>query len=115
MEITQEQSSDKCCLYMRGDCNIYHAETIKTFLLEVLRTPVSFDVDLSGVTEIDTAGIQVLMAAKNHAKAHGVELRLLGHSPPVLELIEIYDLAAWRGDSLVVAAAATITTATAAA
>ena len=114
MEITQEQSGDKCCLYMRGDCNIYHAETIKTFLLEILRTPASFDVDLSGVTEIDTAGIQVLMAAKNHAKAHGVELRLLGHSPPVLELIEIYDLAAWLGDPLVVAAA-TITTVTAAA
>lgn len=105
MEVTQEQSGDKCCLHVRGDCNIYHAEALKTLLLEALRTPVSFDMDLSGVTEIDTAGIQVLMAAKNHARAHGVELRLLGHSPPVLELIEIYDLAAWLGDPLVVAAA----------
>lgn len=105
MEIIREPSGDKYCLHLRGDCNIYHAEALRAALLETLRTPVSFDVDLSNVTEIDTAGLQVLMAAKNHARAHGVELRLLGHSPPVLELIEIYDLAAWLGDPLVVAAA----------
>ena len=105
MEVIREQMGDKHCLHLRGDCNIYHAETLRAALLESLRTPVSFDVDLSNVTEIDTAGLQVLMAAKNHARAHGVELRLIGHSPSVLELIEIYDLAAWLGDPLVVAAA----------
>jgi len=105
MEIIQEPLGDKFCLYLRGDCNIYHAAELKAALFDKLRTPTSFDINLSGVTEIDTAGIQVLMAAKNHARAHGVELRLLGHSPAVLELIEIYDLAAWFGDSLVVAAA----------
>ena len=105
MEIIQERLGDKCCLHLRGDCNIYHASALKAALFDMLRTPTPFDIDLSGITEIDTAGIQVLMAAKNHARAHGVELRLLGHSPPVLELIEIYDLAAWLGDPLIVAAA----------
>jgi ABC-type transporter Mla MlaB component len=48
------------------------------------------------VTEFDTAGLQVLMAAKNFARLGGHSLRLSGHSPAVLALIELYDLADWR-------------------
>jgi anti-anti-sigma regulatory factor len=51
------------------------------------------------VTEFDTAGLQVLMAAKN-ARLGGHSLRLSGHSPAVLALIELYDLADWLGDPL---------------
>jgi len=58
------------------------------------------ELDLSGVTELDTAGLQVLMLAKQTAKADQRELRLVKHSPAVLEIFDMLDLGAFFGDAL---------------
>ena len=107
MELTQEALGDgHSRLRLQGDCNIYSAGELKAALLHALAEPrATLELDLAGVTEIDTAGLQVLMAAKNFARAAGQQLQFAGHSAPVLELIEIYDLASWLGDPLIVPAA----------
>lgn len=109
MDTIQDQADGRRRMRLRPDCNIYSAGEIKAALLEFLREPQELELDLSDVAEIDTAGMQVLMAAKNFARAGGHELRLLNHSAPVLELIEIYDLAVWLGDPLIVPVATTAT------
>lgn len=108
MELTQEATGgNHTRLRLQGDCNIYNAGELKAALLKALREPqAALELDLAGVTEIDTAGLQVLMAAKNFARAGGQQLQFASHSAPVLELIEIYDLASWLGDPLIVPAAA---------
>lgn len=107
MEIIHEPAEGGPRMRLLGDCNIYHAGALKSALLDALHAQATLELDLAAVTEIDSAGLQVLMAAKNLARAGEQTLRLLNHSTPVLELIEIYDLAAWLGDPLVVSAAAT--------
>lgn len=109
MEIIREQSEGRNRLCLMGECNIYSAGELRPVLLEALNEPRDLELDLSAVTEIDTAGLQVLMAAKNMARSAGQDVRLLSHSQPVLELIEIYDLAVWLGDPLIVSAAAAAT------
>jgi len=108
MELTREAiGGGHTRLRLQGDCNIYSAGELKAALLRALREPQpALELDLAGVTEIDTAGLQVLMAAKNFARAGGQQLQFASHSAPVLELIEIYDLASWLGDPLIVPAAA---------
>lgn len=108
MELTHEAlGGGHSRLRLQGDCNIYSAEALKAALLRALAEPqATLELDLAGVTEIDTAGLQVLMAAKNFARAGGQQLQFASHSAPVLELIEIYDLASWLGDPLIVPAAA---------
>jgi anti-anti-sigma factor len=85
-----------------GEMTIYRAADLKVSVLEALRKTKVLEVDLSGITELDTAGLQVLMLAKQTAIADGRELRLLQHSPAVVEIVEMLDLGAFFGDALLI-------------
>ncbi|MGI5240885.1 STAS domain-containing protein [Dactylosporangium sp. CA-139066] len=47
------------------------------------------EVGLSGVTDLDTAGLQVLLLARREARRRGVVLRLAGLSPAVLDVLAL--------------------------
>jgi len=85
-----------------GELTIYRAADLKVTVLEALRKSPVLEVDLSGVTELDTAGLQVLMLAKNTAAADQRELRLVNHSPAVVEIVEMLNLGAFFGDALLI-------------
>ena len=90
-------------LRIEGDMNIYRAAELKEVLLAPLASASTLEVDLSGVTEIDTSGLQLLMLAKKTAQAAGGELRLTGHSAAVVDVFELLNLGALFGDPLVIA------------
>lgn len=85
-----------------GEMTIYRAADLKTLVLDALRKTRVLEIDLSGVTELDTAGLQVLMLAKQTAAADQRELRLLQHSPAVVEIFEMLDLVAFFGDAVLI-------------
>lgn len=89
-------------LRIDGECSIYRADELKAALIEPLHSGVRLVVDLSAVSELDTCGLQLLMLAKRTAKAVGAELQLLGHSPAVIEVFELLNMAAFFGDPLVI-------------
>ena len=93
-------------LPLSGELTIYRAAELKDQLAVALSkmNGGSVDIDLSSVTEIDCTGVQLLMSAKRTARAAGISLALTSHSSPVMEVIELLDLAAFFGDSLVVPA-----------
>ncbi len=49
--------------------------------------------DLSKVSELDTAGLQILLVARRHAAALGRELQLISPSPAVCDVLELLQLA----------------------
>jgi anti-anti-sigma factor len=53
-------------------------------------SPVEFD--LSDVTDIDTAGVQLLLLAKHMAEAEKKELQLVGQSVTVMRTLELLRL-----------------------
>ncbi len=87
-------------LRLEGELSIYRAAELKTVLLEALAQG-ALEIDLSAVSDIDTAGVQLLMLAKKTAQQNQHTLRLAGHSPAVLDAFELLNLAAWFGDQLV--------------
>lgn len=87
-------------LHIEGELTIFRAGELMHALLA---EPPATEIDLSGVTEIDTAGLQLLMLAKKKALAERRELRLVAHSAAVTEVFELLNLAAYFGDPLVVA------------
>lgn len=89
-------------LAIEGELSIYRAEEIKQALIEPLHSGVQMTVNLAGVTEFDTCGMQLLMLAKRTAKLVGADLHLVGHSPAVLEVFELLNVAAFFGDHLVI-------------
>jgi len=95
-------SDDVLRIAIEGELTIYRAADLKVEVLEALRKTPVLEIDLSGVTELDTAGLQVLMLAKQTAAADQRELRLLQHSPAVMEILQMLDLVAFFGDAVLV-------------
>ncbi|SHN43203.1 anti-anti-sigma factor [Duganella sacchari] len=85
-----------------GELTIYRAADLKVLVLDALRKARILEIDLSGVTELDTAGLQVLMLAKQAAAADQRTLRLVQHSPAVVEIFEMLDLVAFFGDAVLI-------------
>jgi anti-anti-sigma factor len=95
-------ADDVTRIALDGEITIYRAADLKTTVLDALRKTRVLEIDLSGVTELDTAGLQVLMLAKQSAAADQRELRLLQHSPAVVEIFEMLDLVAFFGDAVLI-------------
>lgn len=85
-------------LRIEGELTIYRANELKAALLN---EPAPIEVNLCGVNEIDTAGVQLLMAAKKAAVAAQRDFRLVAHSPAVIDVFELLNVAAYFGDPLV--------------
>jgi anti-sigma B factor antagonist len=78
------------------------AAALKKDLMKHIAKPGEREIVLTEVSEMDSAGIQLLMLAKREATRHGRPLRLTGHSPAVLGVIDTYDLAAYFGDPILI-------------
>ena len=85
-----------------GDLNIFNATEQRQRLLDALGAGGDVEVDLSQVTEIDTAGMQLMVAAKRDAAARNKTLRFTNHSAAVLDVLELYDLCGHFGDPVVI-------------
>ena len=85
-----------------GTMTIYDAADHKKELLNAFNTSDELEIDLSGVSEMDTAGVQLLVLLKREAFKDGKQVRLVAHSAASLEVLEIYNLGAYFGDQLVI-------------
>lgn len=90
-------------LRIEGEMTIYRADELKQSLLAAIRQAHVLEIDLSAVSEIDTAGVQLLMLASKVAQAQGNAVRLVDHSAAVVEAFELLNLAAGFGDPIVIA------------
>jgi anti-anti-sigma factor len=97
-------NSGQAALRIEGELTIYRAAELKQTLIDQLVAHPKLEIDLSGVTELDSAGVQLLMLAKQTARGAEREVTLVGHSPAVVEVFELLDLVAYFGDPMVVGA-----------
>jgi anti-anti-sigma factor len=91
-------------LAIRGEMTIYSALEQKQQLAEHFKSPQQIQIDLAGVTEIDSAGLQLLMFYKQKATQRGGKLTLVQHSEAVVEVLELLDLSTYFGDPIVISA-----------
>ncbi len=89
-------------LRMEGELTIYEAVALKTELMAALEESPVLELDLSDVSELDTAGLQLLLLLKNEAQIRGQTVHFVQHSSVVREVLELCDLAAVFGDPIVV-------------
>ncbi|MGZ5620443.1 MAG: STAS domain-containing protein [Methylobacter sp.] len=82
------------------EVTIYTVLTMKDTLLSALETAEELELDMSGIAEIDGAGLQLVVMVKQAAAERGKVLRFTGHSPVVLELLDLSGLAVFFGDPL---------------
>ena len=87
-----------------GEFTIFTAQPLKEQLLNAINGAAAgdIDIDLSDVTEIDTAGLQLMLMAKREAGAEGKNVRFVRHSDPVLDLIDLCGLGGQFGDPVLI-------------
>lgn len=73
-------------LFIEGDLTIRRVQELKDVLLARLAQTQALEVDLAGVTEIDSAGVQLLLLVQRTARASHKELQLVAYSPAVATL-----------------------------
>ena len=97
-----QMSTTSTCFRIEGELTIYRAAELagamKAALAEV-PAGGAFEVDLSDVTEMDSAGVQLLMSARRSTQESGRMLRLAGSSPAVAEVFQTLQLASHFSDA----------------
>lgn len=96
------QHNGKVVIKVVGELTIYTAVQARKEFADALEVHASPEVDLSGVSEIDTAGVQVLLWAKQEAVRHGRVIPFAFHSPEVMEVLDLLNLVGTLGDPILI-------------
>jgi anti-sigma B factor antagonist len=94
MEIETKFRKGTCLMSMAGELNIYFAGEVKPVLLDIVAKCDEAKINLAGVTEIDSAGVQLLLLLRREMVTREKTLCLCEQSHAVLEVMELYNLAA---------------------
>lgn len=87
-------------LTCEGEFTIYRVAEYQRQWLDSLMQSEALALDLSCVTEMDSAGVQVLMLLQREAQLTQKKLRLVAPSKAVNDLLNLYQLLVFFGDSL---------------
>lgn len=105
MSIKVNQQEKNCIqLIIDDEMTIYTALDQKNALSQYLSKNKDIQLDLSGVTEIDSAGLQLLLFLKQEAEQHNIRFSLTQHSQAVVEVFELLNLGNHFGDPIVISA-----------
>jgi len=80
------------CLSFQGELTIYEANAASENLCRAFGSGELRRVDLAGVTELDTAGLQVLLLARRLRTPADEPVALVNHSETVREVLGLVGL-----------------------
>lgn len=77
---------------LAGELTIYTAEEDRAALCTLGQEYARFQVDLSQITECDSAGLQLLLAWQRDSEAAEQDFKITQISAPVQTMLEVYRL-----------------------
>jgi anti-sigma B factor antagonist len=92
MTVNTENENDVVRLTLEGEVTIYTAHQTKQLLLDGLARAQTVEANLSGVTEFDSAGLQLLLLAHAEAVRSQKPFHIVGSSAAVDEVIRLCHL-----------------------
>lgn len=87
---------------IQGELTIYRVAELKDIIFSQINSADLVEINLSHVTELDSAGLQLLLSAKLEAMIRDKQLHFVGHSKPVVEVFDLCDLGGFFGDQVVI-------------
>ena len=97
--MSSSQSKAKTAkLALTGELTIYEAANLKNQMLASLNASQGLEVDLSGITELDTSGVQLLLLLRHEAEVANKPLKWIKHSQPVSQVLTLLNLGGALGD-----------------
>jgi anti-sigma B factor antagonist len=101
MNVQVERTENGVRVMLAGELSIYTAAETKAALADAMGEADEIEVDLAGVSEIDTAGLQLMLIIKRNP---GKTVRFINHPPSVLRLVDLANLGSALGDPMFIAA-----------
>lgn len=94
MPLHYETQDDTAQVHIDGELTIYTAAELTAQWLPHLGATPRMALDLSQITEMDGAGLQLLLMVQREASRAGTELTLTGQSKAVTETLALCNLVA---------------------
>ena len=91
---------------IEGELTIYSVTEAKGQLSSALDQHPTLQLNLAGLEELDTAGVQLLVWIKQEGKRRGKSVLLFAHSPAVVEVFDLLKVAGMFGDPILLAPSA---------
>ncbi len=92
MNIDVEKNNGLCKLQIEGEMTIYNSAELKKQLLESLPECSQIELDLSQVSEMDTAGFQLLLLVYSEASLLNKTVRLASYSSAISTVFDLYNM-----------------------
>ena len=93
LKISQDSNVEGLCkLTIEDDMTIYSINEIKSAISHEIELYQKFELDLRGVEEIDTAGIQLILALRRELISKSKELKISAVSDVVTTLFKSYSI-----------------------
>lgn len=98
MDVNRKHSKTSTTLRLSGECTIYHAASAKESLLgDSKGFDKTVQLHLEQISEIDTAGVQLLLMLQKCVQQAGGTLRLQSSNETVDQVLRIFNLPApWQ-------------------
>lgn len=93
-------------LKLSGALTIYTVAEARHEIPARLAKQGSRVLDLAGIEELDTAGVQLLLWLKRELAGQGRALTITGHSPVVVDVFDLLKLATAFGDPILLSPSA---------
>ncbi|NOQ77495.1 MAG: STAS domain-containing protein [Methylococcaceae bacterium] len=104
MSIQVKEQNGMTHIVIKDEMTIYTALEQKNELSQHLKADHELEIELSEVSEIDSAGLQILLFLKQEASTKNIILTLTHHSQSVIEVLELLNLTAHFGDPIILSA-----------
>lgn len=89
---SDQHSASSTLVRLDGELTIYRAAEVCGTLRAALANPIDLQIDLSAVSEIDSAGVQLLLSAQKTASLAGRSVFLVAPSESVKEVFALFGL-----------------------
>ncbi len=107
--IEVNKDGTRSCCQVHEKMTIYQAAAMRDELLNAYCDCAELEVDLSRVDEIDSAGLQLLLALKQTAIAQDKPVRFVNHSVHVVDIIHLFGIEQFFGDQILMPSEASTT------
>jgi len=95
-------SETKRAVLKPENMTIYEAMDLQALFLTTLADYKHLEVDLSAVAEIDSAGLQLMVALHNDALKQKKTVLFSAHSNAVIAFLELFNMTQFFGDPVII-------------
>ena len=95
------KNKSKLAVLKPENMTIYEAMDLQALFSATLAEHKQIEVNLSDVAEIDSAGLQLMVALKNAALEQKKSLTFTTHSREVIEFLDLFNMTQFFGDPVI--------------